>query len=121
MVTFESGDLHLRIAFEDDARLTFNRWPRVELGGRVLRQGDPGYSDALISLGMQSVVSSARETAAFELELQFDDGTRLSVPLGGTFDDMASYDVAVLNNLKGPFVLVRPAGEMPEPAGSSTD
>jgi hypothetical protein len=58
-------------------------WPRIPAGGTVLERPDGGYADALLVLiGHRLVV--ADELLDLGLVLDFDDGTRLAVPLDGT-------------------------------------
>lgn len=58
-------------------------WPRVHADGAVLERPADGYIEALVGLIGRRLVK-ADEVLDMGLVLDFDDGTRLAVPLDGT-------------------------------------
>lgn len=67
----------------DSPPLNLNVWPRIHASGTVRRRTDAGYADALLALIGRRLVR-ADELLDLGLALDFDDGTRLAVPLDGT-------------------------------------
>jgi hypothetical protein len=82
----------------DSPPLTLWVWPRLHRLGEVLERHHPAYTDALLGLiGKQLVATD--EFLDLGLTLDFDDGTRLSVPLDGT--DANGPEAAMFNGEPG--------------------
>lgn len=111
-VTF-GGDLWLSLSFDGGALLALYRWPSVRCDTRSLSLGDTGYSDAIIGL-VGSEVTSAEQTSEHMLAVAFDGGAGLSVRLGGSLDDVSSYDVAVFHGVRSKLIGVWTVGERPQ-------
>ena len=76
-VEFVQDYLQLRF---DGPTLTAVTLPTVEVGGREIQWGDPGYRDELCARIARKVVS-ARIRAADLLRIVFDDGATVKVSL----------------------------------------
>jgi hypothetical protein len=84
---------YLQMSF-DGPPLTLWVWPRIHRSGGELRRDDPGYADALLAQ-IGKLLVGVDELLDLGLALDFDDGTRLSVPLDGT--DSVGPEVAMFN------------------------
>jgi hypothetical protein len=63
--------------------MNFYVWPRIRRDGMVLRRPDPGYADSLLALINVHVVA-VDELLDLGLVIEFEDDTRLTLPLDGT-------------------------------------
>jgi hypothetical protein len=84
---------YLQMSF-DGPPLTLWVWPRIHRSGGDLRRDDLGYADVLLAL-IGKLIVGVDEVLDRGLTLDFDDGTRLSVPLDGT--DSVGPEVAMFN------------------------
>jgi hypothetical protein len=84
-VEFVADYVQLRF---DSPPLNLYVWPRIHSDGVILRRPDAGYVDALVGLVGHRFVA-ADELLDLGLVLDFDDATRLAVPLDGTDADGA--------------------------------
>lgn len=79
-VEFVADYVQLRF---DGPPLNLYVWPRVHADGGVRQRPDDGYADALVGLIGRRLVATD-ELLDLGLVLDFDDGSRLAVPLDGT-------------------------------------
>lgn len=75
---------YLIIGFEPRAAMTSLIWPEIVSGEDTTRFGSPGYRDQLCEL-IGQCVRSAGLKAEEVIEIEFDNGTLLRIPLA-TFD-----------------------------------
>jgi hypothetical protein len=97
-------DIHVRVAFASGATLDLYRMPEVQADGRRLGIEDDGFPEALASLVERRVTNAEATGDRLVIELGPSDG--LGVQLGGSVDDVSSYDVAVFRPVEAEPVIV---------------
>lgn len=90
---------YLQLSF-DSPPLTLWVWPRIHREETVLRRGDAGYAESLIALIGRRLVA-ADELLDLGLTLDFEERTRLTIPLDGT--DCNGPEVAMFDGHPGGF------------------
>lgn len=75
-VTFDADDPQLVFVGERRAIVTIPEWPTVVVGSRVLRYGDAGFRQAIVSL-QGDTVRSARTSPEREVVIELGGGTFL--------------------------------------------
>ncbi|WP_369963120.1 hypothetical protein [Leifsonia sp. EB34] len=78
-VTFDVEDPQLVFVGERQAIVTIPEWPTVVVGTRVLRYGDAGFRQAIVSL-QGDIVRSARTSREREVVIELGGGTFLIEP-----------------------------------------
>ncbi|MFE4469070.1 hypothetical protein ACFRFH_09655 [Leifsonia sp. NPDC056824] len=81
-VTFDMEDPQLVFLGERRSIVTIPRWPTVVVGTRVLRFGDAGFRQAIVSL-QGDTVRSARTSRDREVVIEPGGGTFLIEPSAG--------------------------------------
>ncbi len=78
-IVFDSDDPRLEFASELRTVLTIPQWPTVVVGSRILRFGDPGFRQAVLSL-QGDTVRSARTSTEREVVIEFSRGSLVIEP-----------------------------------------
>lgn len=85
-------------------------WPRIRTRGHILQRPDARYAGTLIGLiGVR--VSAVDELLDQGLALDFDDGTRLTIPLDGS--ELVGAEVAEYTNRRSQETMVWRPGDEP--------
>ena len=94
-------------------------WPFIHSGDLALKRPDVGYTDALIGL-INSRLAGVDELLDQGLVFDFDDGTRLAVPLDGT--GLVGPEVAMYTDPRSQEIVVwHPNEQIPWWAGNPSE